>query len=391
MGCAEEFPVQGVSPELQNKLYKVLGFNDKDKSGFIEKKPFWKLWEKEGYKKEADIDEDGKLIGAEIRYYLHYLHYVEENDNKEIEELEELKQENPFSEEDQKVVSVMFAENKKQNIAPLPYFEDAHQNWRYYFHETSHCGYEILKEVSEDLEDLEDLILESRPYSFIGCLSRLRRLYDDIRTRKMAGRIREAAEEEFEKMEQNSEYRYDINRVIRSAYDPIYTFTHFVECLQEGKSSEEPGEKIVTESLPNTAAPKPFPGEVYFVSPKVEGNVCGRTLDWGKEPLKEWRENPVETVNRGLDGLFYYKAKTSPEYRGWIVDTDVCPILSEPDRCWPQDIDEVDENGYIGKETRVFFRLPHWTPTVTVRLLFSSDSEDLRHPEYECRIGFDAK
>ena len=52
-------------------LYKLLGFNDKNENGIIEKPSIWNLWTaNEGYKEEVDINKDGKITETEVKYYI---------------------------------------------------------------------------------------------------------------------------------------------------------------------------------------------------------------------------------------------------------------------------------------------------------------------------------
>jgi hypothetical protein len=71
-GCSR----QKVKPSKETQaLYKLLGFNDKNENGIIEKPSFSNFWTAdEGYKEEVDTNKDGKITGAEIYYYLHIKH-----------------------------------------------------------------------------------------------------------------------------------------------------------------------------------------------------------------------------------------------------------------------------------------------------------------------------
>ncbi|MFH1387263.1 MAG: hypothetical protein ABIH50_06335 [bacterium] len=65
-GCA---PISNATPR-NSALYKLLGFNDVNQDGIIEKKSVWNLWTEENYNEKADIDGDGEITEAEAKYYL---------------------------------------------------------------------------------------------------------------------------------------------------------------------------------------------------------------------------------------------------------------------------------------------------------------------------------
>lgn len=60
----------GVSKVPGMTVFQALGFDDKNKNGIIENK-FLK-WKQEGYKEEADLNRDGKIVEAEAKFYLWY-------------------------------------------------------------------------------------------------------------------------------------------------------------------------------------------------------------------------------------------------------------------------------------------------------------------------------
>lgn len=72
-GCNDDFKMKNCS-DLQ-ELYESLGFQDKNDNCIIEKQSFFGAWRDEGYDKAAaaDINGDGKLVPAEVRYYLHQI------------------------------------------------------------------------------------------------------------------------------------------------------------------------------------------------------------------------------------------------------------------------------------------------------------------------------
>ena len=66
-GCSRAPNKVFIQPQA---LYKTLGFNDKNDDGVIEKKSIGTLWRDEGYKPEADINGDGKIVETEAKYFL---------------------------------------------------------------------------------------------------------------------------------------------------------------------------------------------------------------------------------------------------------------------------------------------------------------------------------
>ena len=55
-------------------LYKICGFDDVNGNGVIDKPSLSNGWQAdEGYKEEADINKDGKIIATEAKYYLWHL------------------------------------------------------------------------------------------------------------------------------------------------------------------------------------------------------------------------------------------------------------------------------------------------------------------------------
>ena len=76
-GCSASGPsrVNLVSFCMQN-AYKYLGFTDENQNGIIEKSSFWNGRKNEGYIEEADINGDGKIVAAEVKYYLQNMEEV---------------------------------------------------------------------------------------------------------------------------------------------------------------------------------------------------------------------------------------------------------------------------------------------------------------------------
>jgi Leucine Rich repeat len=82
-------------------LYKLCGFNDKNENGTIEKPSISNLWlADEGYRSEADINGDGKIVEAEAKYYLRNLENVSPED----------KQKYPLTAEDKRSLQNIFVE-----------------------------------------------------------------------------------------------------------------------------------------------------------------------------------------------------------------------------------------------------------------------------------------
>ncbi len=82
-------------------LYKLCGFNDKNEDGVIEKSIIPHIWPaKEGYKEEADINKDGKIVEAEAKYYLWSLANISLGE----------KQKYPLTAEDNKALRKIFVE-----------------------------------------------------------------------------------------------------------------------------------------------------------------------------------------------------------------------------------------------------------------------------------------
>lgn len=99
-----------------------------------------------------------------------------------------------------------------------------------------------------------------------------------------------------------------------------------------------------TKSVPNP--------EVYFVHPEVEGNVCDRTLNWEKEPLKQWKDNPEKLLNTDTSGgrkvtaWYPIETRTSPKYSGWMVKT-YASYPSVPRYWW------ILTNGFVNSEGEI--------------------------------------
>ena len=95
-GCTRTKP----NPKTQ-ALYTLLMFKDKNENGTIEKASILNLWTDEGYDEEADLNMDGKIVEAEAKFYMWSLSNIALKD----------KQKYPISEEDKKVLQVLFSEN----------------------------------------------------------------------------------------------------------------------------------------------------------------------------------------------------------------------------------------------------------------------------------------
>jgi hypothetical protein len=95
-GCART----KVSQQTQ-ALYKRLGFKDKNENGAIEKASFLNIWSNEGYSEEADLNIDGKIVGAEAKFYLWSLSNVTLDEKKQY----------PISADDKKTLQGLFNEN----------------------------------------------------------------------------------------------------------------------------------------------------------------------------------------------------------------------------------------------------------------------------------------
>ncbi|KPJ68591.1 hypothetical protein AMJ44_06195 [candidate division WOR-1 bacterium DG_54_3] len=74
-------PRQG-SREFDPGMAKELKFEDKNKNGVIERSSQENDWQEEGYKSYIDINQDGKILEAEAKYYLGK--YALEDDEKFI-------------------------------------------------------------------------------------------------------------------------------------------------------------------------------------------------------------------------------------------------------------------------------------------------------------------
>lgn len=105
-----------------------------------------------------------------------------------------------------------------------------------------------------------------------------------------------------------------------------------------GCKANQPAAKV---NRPSTYVPE------LVIGKDMEGNVCGKTLDWGKDPLKGWRENPSFRFNRDLDGAFKVKVRASQANAGASIIADICPTPAEPNRCWPQFSGTVDKDGNL--------------------------------------------
>jgi Ran GTPase-activating protein (RanGAP) involved in mRNA processing and transport len=82
-------------------LYKLCGFDDMNGNGIIEEPSISNGWKtKEGYKEEADINRDGKIIAAEAKYYLWSLANIRTETKKEF----------PLSMDDQKSIRDLFVD-----------------------------------------------------------------------------------------------------------------------------------------------------------------------------------------------------------------------------------------------------------------------------------------
>jgi hypothetical protein len=99
IGCAR----QKTYKETQ-ALYKLCGFNDKNENGTIEKPSISNLWlADEGYNKKADINDDGKIVEAEAKFYLWSLLITSPGE----------KQKNPLTTEDKNTLRPLFNEKLK--------------------------------------------------------------------------------------------------------------------------------------------------------------------------------------------------------------------------------------------------------------------------------------
>lgn len=78
------------------EIFKMAGFKDKNRNNVIEKESFWNWWTDEGYKAEADIDKDGKIILAEAKYYLQFVKNVKLKKEQKITRDEQYELQNLF-------------------------------------------------------------------------------------------------------------------------------------------------------------------------------------------------------------------------------------------------------------------------------------------------------
>jgi len=103
-------PPQSISASLAKQdpaqLFNALGMTDKNNDGVIEDTSLTH-WTNEGYKKEADINDDRIITTAEAKYFWHAAGHVA---------LEE-KQQFPISKEDKVVLANLFKEKKSQLLA----------------------------------------------------------------------------------------------------------------------------------------------------------------------------------------------------------------------------------------------------------------------------------
>lgn len=100
--------------------------------------------------------------------------------------------------------------------------------------------------------------------------------------------------------------------------------------------------------------------KLVFMEPNVS-NSMGH-LTWAIPALKEWRRNPKETVNNGLDGKYTLTVKIVTRHAkltGTTPRLKICPMPNEPDKCWDQDVlTPVNTDGVF--TCSVHFRLTNW-------------------------------
>ncbi len=109
--------------------------------------------------------------------------------------------------------------------------------------------------------------------------------------------------------------------------------------------------------------------EVTFYNPKVEGNVCGKTLDWSKGYLLAWKENPIEMINKGLDGRFKIKALTSDKYAGRAPQIEICPLPKTLKECFPVSASTVDEDGNFVIDTYIRMAARRFRHILKIKLI----------------------
>ena len=99
MSCSDS-SITGINPASNNTaLRNCPKFTDRDHDGIIEEKGWRTLWQDEGYIAEADIDGDGRIVAAEIKYYMHCV--LPKPDCN-------VKQNNPLNGRDRRILTELF-------------------------------------------------------------------------------------------------------------------------------------------------------------------------------------------------------------------------------------------------------------------------------------------
>ncbi|MFC1822660.1 hypothetical protein ACFL9T_08130 [Thermodesulfobacteriota bacterium] len=101
--------------------------------------------------------------------------------------------------------------------------------------------------------------------------------------------------------------------------------------------------------------------QIVFLKPNVSNNM--EKLNWGIAALKEWRRQPIEKVNNGLDGKFNLTVEIlniSNNLIGKTPRLKICPMPNEPDKCWDQEVvTPINTKGVFN--CNVYLRLSNWS------------------------------